>query len=136
MGGPRLGSRAGLDIGSDPAVILFKPGYATLVVYNGTRPGMHQTDTIRVVTFRGETQKLQPFRGSVAEWVEQLSRLIYPALTSGVSDGQRDQFSASYLRRLQKVEIEVAKLPQDSPEVLKLRSSLARSARFLQEGGR
>ena len=51
-----------------------------------------------------------------------------PALTSGVSDGQRDQFSASYLRRLQKVEIEVAKLPQDSPEVLKLRSSLARSA--------
>jgi len=71
--GPRLGSRAGLDIGSDPAVILFKPGYSTLVVYNGARPGMHQTDAIRVVTFRGETQKLQLFRGSVADWVDQLS---------------------------------------------------------------
>ena len=63
--GPRLGSRAGLDIGSDPAVILFKPGYATLVVYNGTRPGMHQTNTIRVETFRGETKSSNP---SEAQW--------------------------------------------------------------------
>jgi hypothetical protein len=132
--GPRLGSRAGLSIGSDPAVILFKPGYATLIVYNGERPGMHQTDAIRGGVFRGEAQRLQPFRGSAVEWVEQLSRLVYPALTSNVSDEQRDQFRAAYLRRLRMVETEVARLPQSSPEVIRLRSSLELSARFFQEG--
>ena len=134
--GPRLGSRAGLDIGSDPAVILFKPGYATLIVYNGERPGMHQTDVIRVVTFRDQTQKLQSFRGSVAEWVEQLSKFIYPAVTSGVTDEQREQFRGSYLRRLRMVEAEVAKLPKDSAEVLRFQRSLALSTQFFQEGRR
>ena len=62
--GPRFGYRAGLDIGSDPAVILFKPGYATLIVQNGERPGMRVTDAIRIFTSNGETVKLQPFRGS------------------------------------------------------------------------
>jgi hypothetical protein len=132
--GPRLGSRAGLNIGADPAVILFKPGYATLIVYNGERPGMHQTDAIRGGVFRGEAQRLQPFRGSAVEWVEQLSRLVYPALTSNVSDEQRDQFRVAYLRRLRMVETEVARLPQSSPEVIRLRSSLELSARFFQEG--
>ena len=93
--GPRFGYRAGLDIGSDPAVILFKPGYATLIVQNGERPGMRVTDAIRIFTSNGETVKLQPFRGSHAEWIDQLSKLIYPAVTSSVSDSQRDQFRDS-----------------------------------------
>lgn len=132
--GPRFGYRAGLDIGSDPAVILFKPGYATLIVQNGERPGMRVTDAIRTFTSNGETVKLQPFRGSHAEWIDQLSKLIYPAVTSSVSDGQRDQFRDAYVRRLRRVEAEVAKLPQENPEVVSFRSSLGRSARFLQGG--
>ena len=134
--GPRFGYRAGLDIGSDPAVILFKPGYATLIVQNGERPGMRATDAIRVFTSNGETVKLQPFRGSHAEWIDQLSKLIYPAVTSSVSDSQRDQFRDAYVRRLRRVETEVAKLPQESPEVVSFRSSLGRSAGFLQGGRR
>jgi hypothetical protein len=134
--GPRFGYRAGLDIGSDPAVILFKSGYATLIVQNGERPGMRVTDAIRIFTSNGETVKLQPFRGSRAEWIDQLSKLIYPAVTSSVSDSQRDQFRGSYLRRLERVEAEVAKLPQESPEVVKFRSSLGLSGKFLQGGRR
>ena len=134
--GPRFGYRAGLDIGSDPAVILFKPGYATLIVQNGERPGMHPTDAIRVFTPNGETVKLQPFRGSHAAWVEELSKFVYPTVTSGASDGQRDRFRDSYLRRLNRVEAEVAKLPQDSAEVVRFKSSLGLSARFLQGGRR
>jgi len=134
--GPRFGYRSGLDIGSDPAVILFKPGYATLIVQNGERPGMRTTDAIRVFTRNGETLRLQRFVGSQAEWVEELSKFVYPAATSGMSDSQRDHFREAYLRRLERVEAEVARLPQDRPEVARFRSSLALSARFLQGGGR
>ncbi len=90
--GPRFGYRSGLDIGSDPAVILFKPGYATLIVQNGERPGMRTTDAIRVFTRNGETLRLQRFRGSALEWVAELRRLVHPGLTSFVSDAQRDRF--------------------------------------------
>src|SRR5262245_50678365 len=41
--GPRFGYRSGLDIGADPAVIFFKPGYVTLTVGNGERSGLHVT---------------------------------------------------------------------------------------------
>ena len=135
--GPRFGYRAGLDIGSDPAVILFKPGYATLIVQNGERPGMRVTDAIRIFTSNGETVKLQPFRGSHAEWIDQLSKLVYPAVTSCVSDSQRDQFRDAYLRRLERVEAEVAKLPQDSHRSREFPIvAWAQIAKFLQGGRR
>jgi len=129
--GPRFGYRAGLDIGSDPAVILFKPGYATLIVQNGERPGMRVTDAIRILTSNGETVKLQPFRGSHAEWIVELRKLVHPALTSFATDAQRDRFRASYLRRLQLVETESAKLPQHINQVAEFRSSLRQDRRFL-----
>ena len=132
--GPRFGYRAGLDIGSDPAVILFKPGYATLIVQNGERPGMRVTDTIRIFTPNGETVKLQLFRGSAVEWVAELRRLVHPALTSSVSDAQRDRFRTSYLRRLEYGETEAARLPQDITEVRQFRSSLQLDRRFLTGG--
>jgi hypothetical protein len=129
--GPRFGYRSGLDIGSDPAVILFKPGYATQIVQNGERPGMRTTDAIRVFTRNGETLRLQRFRGSAVEWVAELRRLVHPGLTSFVSDAQRDRFRVSYLRRLEYVETESAKLPQDAIEVSQFRSSLKLDRRFL-----
>jgi hypothetical protein len=129
--GPRFGYRSGLDIGSDPAVILFKPGYATLIVQNGERPGMRVTDAIRVVTFNGDTVKLQPFRGSPTEWVTELRRLVHPAFTSFITDAQRERFRAAYLRRLEYGESESAKLPQGTTEVSQFRSSLKQDRRFL-----
>jgi hypothetical protein len=129
--GPRFGYRSGLDIGSDPAVILFKPGYATLIVQNGERPGMRTTDAIRVFTRNGETLRLQRFRGPALEWVAELRRLVHPGLTSFVSDAQRDRFRTAYLRRLEYAETESARLPQDATEVSRFRASLKLDRRFL-----
>jgi hypothetical protein len=129
--GPRLGYRAGLDIGADPAVILFKAGYLTQIVGNGERPGVGVTDAIRGFTHNGETLRLELFRGSPAEWVTQLRRLVHPALTSFVSDAQRDKFRPSYLKRLEHAERETEKLPQDIPEIREFRSSLRADRRFL-----
>ena len=119
--GPRFGYRAGLDIGSDPAVILFKPGYATLIVQNGERPGMRVTDAIRTFTSNGETVKLQPFRGSHAEWI----RSAQQAHLSGAHFERCPTASATSSVTptsdvLQLVEAEVAKLPQEITEVVEL----------------
>jgi len=131
--GPRFGYRSGLDIGADPAVILFKPGYATLFVGNGERPGIRATDAIRGFTRGGETVRVEPFRGSPTEWVANLRRLVHPALTSFVSDAQRDRFRALYLRRLEHAERESEKLPQDIIEVRQFKASLSADRRFLTE---
>jgi hypothetical protein len=134
--GPRLGASAGLDIGADPAVILFKPGYTTLTVGNGERPGLDETDTIRFFTQNGATVRLQPFGGSLTQWIHELSAFIYPAVTSSVSDRQRDRFRELYLRRLGRVRAEAEKLPPDNSEAVSFRASLNLSTRFLQEGRR
>ena len=125
--GPRFGYRAGLDIGSDPAVILFKPGYATLIVQNGERPGMRVTDAIRIFTSNGETVKLQPFRGSVAEWVDQLRKLVYPAVTIERIRSQRDQFRAPTSGVWQPCRGRSSpSFPRTVPRSLSFRSSLGR----------
>jgi hypothetical protein len=130
--GPTFGSRAGLLLGTDPAVILFKPGYATLLIDNGVALGASQHAPIRGFAHSGQTLRLQPFRGSAAEWVEQLRKLVYPALSSYVSDAARDQFRALYLKRLTTVATELARLPPGVTEAAQLRVGLERSARFFR----
>ena len=132
--GPRLGYRSGLDIDADPAVILFRPGYTTLTVGNGERPGSHVTDAIRVFTRDGETVRLSPFRGSAAQWTDELSKFIYPSVSSRISDSQRARFREAYLRRLKLIEAEVSRLSKDSVESVNLRRLLDATARFLDEG--
>jgi hypothetical protein len=127
--GPRRGSRAGLPLGRDPAIILFKPGYTTLVGFNAGGGSNHHA-AIRASSHQGQTLALQPFRGSGVEWVDQLRKLVYPALHGYVSDASRDGFKATYLRRVEVVERELAKVPTSVAEVRKLSDSLARSARF------
>src|SRR5262249_26285873 len=75
--GPRLGSRGGLDIGADPTVVLFKPGYATFIIQNGERPGMDLIDTMRAVTFDDTAVRLQSFAGTLDERVRQLRELAF-----------------------------------------------------------
>ena len=128
--GPRFGYRSGLDIGSDPAVILFKPGYATLIVQNGERPGMRTTDAIRVFTRNGETLRLQRFRGSALEWVAELRRLVHPGPTSFVSDAQRDRSAPRTSEDLSHAETESARLPQ-AHRIRRFRASLKLDRRFL-----
>ena len=134
--GPRFGYRAGLDIGSDPAVILFKPGYATLIVQNGERPGMRVTDAIRTFTSNGETVKLQPFQGSIDERVHQLRALAFSPTMGRMSKDQGVKFSAQYLKRLDLATAELHRLPTDSDAVVLLRSSLQRDRAFFTGGSR
>ena len=129
--GPTFGSAGGLLLGTDPAVILFKPGYITLLVENGVPLGASQHSAIRGFSRSGETLRLQPFRGTPAEWVEQLRQLVYPGLSSYVSDAQRDQFRGLYLRRVGMVTAELAKLPADTGKAAELKVGLEQSARFL-----
>jgi hypothetical protein len=122
--GPRFGYRSGLDIGSDPAVILFKPGYATLIVQNGERPGMRTTDAIRVFTRNGETLRLQRFAGSIDERVRQLRALAFSPTMGRMSDDQAAKFRAPYLKRFDLATAELDRLPKESEPVARLRSSL------------
>jgi hypothetical protein len=128
--GPTSGSRGGLPLGRDPAVILFKTGYATLLIQNGVAPGASHHASIRGFSRSGETFKLQPFRGPASVWVDQIQKLVYPALHAYVSDAHRDQFGALYLRRAGIAVEELGKLPRDTPKASDLLGGLQRSARF------
>ena len=134
--GPTFGSAGGLLLGTDPAVIFFKPGYTTLLVENGVPLGASQHSAIRGFSHSGETLRLQPFRGSPAEWVEQLRQLVYPPFSSGVANQQRDQFRELYLHRLALATTELAQVPTDLPSLRDLQSALTRSERFFREGAR
>ena len=134
--GPTFGSAGGLLLGTDPAVIFFKPGYATLLVENGVPLGASQHSAIRGFSHSGETLRLQPFRGSPAEWVEQLRQLAHPALSSSISDTHLDTFRALYLRRLELVEGQLRQMPVGSGDIAKFRSSLELDRRFLTGGRR
>ena len=128
--GPTSGSRLGLPLGRDPAVILFKPGYTTMLAQNSVPPGSSHHAAIRNFWRRGETLRLQPFQGAAADWVEQVQRLAYPAIHSSVPDSHRDQFGAVYLRRAGVAIDELGKLPPDTAKVESLLRGLDRSVRF------
>ena len=130
--GPTRGSGAGLDLGSDPAVILFKSGYATLLVQNEVPLGADHLAAYRTFTKTREPLGLQPFRGSVAKRVDHLRQLVFPALTGRVSTDQIAQFRAQYLRRVTTVTDELGLLPSGEAEVARLRSSLDLAAQFLR----
>jgi hypothetical protein len=134
--GPITGSPGGLMLGIDPAVILFKPGYATLLVQNETALGASHHAMIRSLSRREETFGLQPFRGTPAEWVEQLRKLVFPALSAYVSDGARNRFRALYLERLEIVAAQLARLPADVHDASRLKMGVERDTQFFRGGPR
>lgn len=134
--GPKLGSRGGLLLGLDPAVILFKTGYTTLLLENAVPPGASHHAALRGMSRNGETLRLQPFRGSQAEWVEELRKLVHPALSAGIAESHRDRFQAVYLRRTDLANAELRALPSDLKEVMQLRSSIGRDEQFYRRGNR
>jgi hypothetical protein len=134
--GPILGSRAGLVRGTDPAVILFKPGYVTLLLENAVPLGASEHATFRGMSRDSETIRLQLFRGSSVEWVEQINRLVYPGFSSGVSAAAVEEFRSPYLHRIEIVTAELSRLPADLPEAARLQSALGRSAQLFRGGKR
>jgi hypothetical protein len=130
--GPTTGSPGGLVLGIDPAVILFKPGYATRLVQNEPALGASHHAMIRGLSRREDTVGLHPFRGSPAEWVEQLRKLVFPALAAYVSDQARARFRALYLKRLQLAAGELARMPADAVGAAGLRDGLEQDTRFFE----
>jgi hypothetical protein len=128
--GPTTGSPGGLVLGIDPAVIVFKPGYATRLVQNEPALGASHHAMIRGLSRREDTVGLQPFRGSQAEWVEQLRAFVFPGLSAFVSDAARGRFRALYLRRLEIAARELAGAPPDTQGARALKHGLEHSARF------
>jgi hypothetical protein len=132
--GPTLGSRGGLLLGIDPAVILFKTGYTTLLIHNGVPPGASHHAAIRGMSRNGQSLRLQPFRGSQAEWVEQLRKLAHPALSAGVAERHRDRFRPFYLRKTGRIKAELGTMPPELKDVMRLRSSVERDEQFFRGG--
>jgi hypothetical protein len=132
--GPRLGSRGGLVLGLDPAVVLFKPGYATLLVQNAVALGAGQHAAVRGFSRDGTTVELHRFRGASAQWIGELRRLVHPALSSYVSKASLDRFRALYLNRLRRVEADLARLPSDTDGADAFRSSLQLDRKTLMGG--
>jgi hypothetical protein len=128
--GPTRGSGAGLDLGSDPAVILFKSGYATLLVQNEVPLGADHLAAFRTFGRSGQTLRLERFAGPVAERLRQLKTLAFSPYMGRVSVVQSAQFRNPYLKRLDLVEAELAELPRDSIEVTEFRTSLKLDRRF------
>jgi hypothetical protein len=128
--GPTTGSPGGLVLGIDPAVILFKPGYATRLVQNETALGASHHAMIRGLSYREDPVGLQPFRGSPAEWVEQLRKLVFPGLSAFVSDAARNRFRTLYLRRLEIAAGELAGAPAETQGARALKLGLDQSTRF------
>ena len=130
--GLRQGSRAGLELGSDPAVILFKSGYKTLLVQNDVPPEPDEFTSTRTFTKTAEAIRLAPFHGTADEWVEQLERLASPAITGRVSLEQIAQFRPQYLRRANIVLVEANGLPSMTTTVTQFKSSIEKTIMFLR----
>jgi len=131
--GLRHGSRAGIELGSDPALILFKSGYRTLHAANDVPLPADELASSRAFTRTSGSLRLSPFHGPRTEWIEQLQNFVYPAaLSAGASDEQRRQFKALYLRRLAIVSGELDVLPGSTPELEQLKSTLHLTRQTLQ----
>lgn len=128
--GPTRGSGAGMPRGTDPAVILFRSGYVTLLVENGVERGASHLAFVRGSSHHGQTLTLQPFQGSDDAWVAQVRKMLYPTIHGFVSNAHRDRFGDLYRRRAELGLDELAKLPRDTPGVASLVNVIGRSMRF------
>lgn len=108
--GPSRGSNAGLEVGYNPVLSLFLPGYK---VYDTNNRGGARDGRARVHGFggHGQTYFLEPFRGTPEEWVEQLRKAAYPVRLGGTSKEQAWQFRDQYLNRMGRVWSEREKVP-------------------------
>ena len=129
--GPMRGSNAGLVLNQDPVITLFKPGYHTLLINNA--PGTNERAQVRGFTQDGQTFQLEPFRGTIEEWVKELDKAAYP-VTARLSGAEQEGIRAAYLNRKRRVKAELERLPINRREVEQLLDALKRSIKFLEGG--
>lgn len=133
--GPIRGSTAGLAVGSNPFVSLFKPGYK---VYSTNNRGGPRDGKARVHGFGqdGQMYFLEPFRGTPEEWVQQLKEAAYPNRPGGTSEEQMRQFRDQYLKRRKSVWTELQNVPRSNRDVANFIRAFEDSLRRMEEFGR
>ena len=135
--GPLTGPPAGLRIRLDPAITLFKPGYRVLVIFNSyIVESVEKTQTLRVRKFApdGATFKLERFRGTAEEWLEELKKAANPPFKGRASAEQIAPFTIEYIARRRLVLSERRKIPGVGRELGI--DSLEQSIRELEGMGR
>lgn len=131
--GPERGYRLGLKLNLDPAITLFKPGYRTLLIQNAYPPDTTETTRVRHFGQDGQTFRLEPFRGTPGEWVDQLREAAYPATIGGMSDEQLLQFRRSYLDRRRRVWSELETIPRTDRDIANFVRAFEDSFRRLEQ---
>jgi hypothetical protein len=131
--GPEHGSRLGLMLNLDPAVTLFKPGYRTLLIQNAYPSDMTETTRVRRFGQDGQTFRLEAFRGTHGEWVDQLREAAYPATIGGMSDEELLRFRSSYLERRRRVRKELENIPRTDREIVNFVRAFEDSFRRLEQ---
>jgi hypothetical protein len=133
--GPIRGFKAGLVVGHDPFLSLFRAGYR---VYQTNNRGGPLDETARVRPFAGDGQTyfLEPFRGTPQASAQELRVAAYPNRLGSTSREQLAEFRRPYRGRHERVLTELLTLPQDTKEVRDLVWSLERSLQLLREEGR
>lgn len=132
--GPIRGSSAGLVLNHDPAITLFKPEYKVLTIFNV--PGTDETARVRGLRQDGETFTLEPFRGSLEEWVEQLRKAAYPGTKGRTFEDQLLEFRVPYLNRMRRVWGERENTPLQYRKDGEFFWHVERSMRFYEESSR
>lgn len=99
--GPIKGAREGLVISSNPVVTLFKSGYRPLILNNAYPLAAEETDRVHGFDQGAQSSAMEPFRGTLDEWVEQLGRVVTRAAPIG--DEQARQFHRPYLDRVNRL---------------------------------
>ena len=83
----------------------------------------------------GRTYALEPFRGAVPEWLQELER-VYAGIAFPRSDDQSLQFRGSYLNRLRRVWAEREKVPERFRDERAIFWFVEKRLKFLEEGHR
>jgi hypothetical protein len=134
--GPLQGTRYGIYLNHDPVLTLFKPGYRVLLITNAYPEGTEPTTRVRPFGEDGHTFSLEPFRGSLEEWVEQLQKAAYPGTKGRTSAEELYPFRTHYLNRLTRVWRDRERLPQGNRDLQNFLLSLERNIKSMEEGGR
>ena len=140
--GPIRGSPDGLYLASDPLITLFKPGYVLVpsesgllgrrVILNRLSKGTDERTRVRRFTDNGRTVAMEPFRGTVDEWMKELHEAR--SGSGGIGEEAFVRYRVPYLNRLRRLLAEQDHLPKKYQEPGEFFWSIQRSIQFLEEG--
>jgi hypothetical protein len=129
--GPVEGPREGVDINTDPAIAVFKPGYKVLRIYNVHPGGEKPRARVRLFRWDGKAFPLEPFRGTAEEWLQELEKAAYPG-GGRWSEEQVIRFRDQLLGWRRNIRPEMQELAGKSPEIDRLIKSFEHQLRLLE----